>query len=198
MAHVVSYQRSTLTPDGPEGLAHDQNPGGFVTQRTMQRRDRLHRWLWALIDSAIWFLAIYIATWLRFDFEHAPLFVEETLIFALAAATLHLFVGAFIGPYSVGHDRGSFEETSDISRTVIVTTGLLSAWALFAEPQVVARSIPVGAGAVALIGMFAIRFLIRSWRSRHVAAQADERRVIIFGAGDPGHRAMRMGSRHGR
>jgi FlaA1/EpsC-like NDP-sugar epimerase len=39
--------------------------------------------------------------------------------------------------------------------------------------------------------MFAVRFLIRSWRSRHYASQENERRVIVFGAGDAGRRLLR-------
>jgi len=96
--------------------------GRFVTPRAVQRRDRLHRWVWALFDAAIWFAAIYGATWLRFDFKRTPVFVATTLLFAVAAMAGHFVVGAFIGPYAVGHQRGSFEETTDISRTVAVTT----------------------------------------------------------------------------
>ena len=96
--------------------------GRFVTPRAVQRRDRLHRWVRALFDAAIWFAAIYGATWLRFDFKRTPVFVATTLLFAVAAMAGHFVVGAFIGPYAVGHQRGSFEETTDISRTVAVTT----------------------------------------------------------------------------
>src|SRR5450631_2781196 len=39
--------------------------------------------------------------------------------------------------------------------------------------------------------MFAVRFLIRSWRSRHFACPDSERRVIVFGAGDAGRRLLR-------
>ena len=144
-----------------------------------------------LFDAAIWFAAIYGATWLRFDFKHAQLFTATTLIFAAAAAIGHLCVGTVIGPYAVGHRRGSFEETTDISRTVVVTAGGLVVWALIADPQVVPRSVPVVAGALALVGMFAVRFMIRSWRSRHYASQENERRVIVFGAGDAGRRLLR-------
>jgi succinoglycan biosynthesis transport protein ExoP len=45
--------------------------GRYVTLRAIQRRDRRHRWAWALGDSAIWFLAIYGADWLRLDFTVA-------------------------------------------------------------------------------------------------------------------------------
>ena len=74
------------------------------------------------------------------------MFVAATLLFAVAAVAGHLFVGAFIGPYAVGHQRGSFEETTDIGRTVVVTAGGLVVWALIADPQVVPRSVPVVAG----------------------------------------------------
>jgi len=162
-----------------------------MTPRSVERNEWLHRWVWVLFDAAIWFVAIFGATWLRFDFKHAQLFTATTLIFAAAAAIGHLCVGTVIGPYAVGHRRGSFEETTDISRTVIVTAGGLVVWALIADPQVVPRSVPVVAGALALVGMFAVRFLIRSWRSRHYASQENERRVIVFGAGDAGRRLLR-------
>jgi FlaA1/EpsC-like NDP-sugar epimerase len=112
-------------------------------------------------------------------------------MFAAAAVIGHLFIGTVIGPYAVGHRRGSFEETIDISRTVVVTAAGLVVWALLADPQVVPRSVPVVGGGVALVGMFAVRFLIRSWRSRHYASQENERRVIVFGAGDAGRRLLR-------
>ena len=156
-----------------------------------QRSEWLHRWVWVLFDAAIWFVAIYGATWLRFDFKRAPVLVASTLVFAAAAVLGHLLVGTVIGPYAVGHRRGSFEETTDIARTVVVTSAGLTIWALIAEPQVVPRSVPVVAGAFALVGMFAVRFLIRSWRSRHTASSENERRVIVFGAGDAGRRLLR-------
>lgn len=162
-----------------------------MTPRAVQRREWLHRWVWVLFDAAIWFVAIYGATWLRFDFKRASVFVATTLVFAIAAGLGHLFVGAVIGPYAVGHRRGSFEETLDISRTVAVTAAGLMVWDLLADPQVVPRGVPVVGGGVALVGMFAVRFLIRSWRSRHYASQENERRVIVFGAGDAGRRLLR-------
>jgi len=143
--------------------------------RAIQRRDRLRRWVWALLDAAIWFTAIYGATWLRFDFRVAKVFAASTLLFAVVAVVGHLLVGAFIGPYGVNHQRGSFEESADIGRTVAVTTGPLLVWALVVDPIVVPRSVPLVAGALALVGMFAVRFLLRSWRSRQVVSSVLER-----------------------
>ena len=59
-----------------------------------------------LFDAAIWFVAIYGAAWLRFDFQSAPVLVTGTVAFASAAALAHIVVGAVLGPYAVGHKRG--------------------------------------------------------------------------------------------
>ena len=159
--------------------------------RAVRRRNWLLRWVWAMFDAAIWFLAIYGATWLRYDFSVVNALVAGTLMFALVAVAVHFLVGALIGPYAVNHQRGSFEESSDISRTVAVTTAALSVWALMAHPIVVPRSVPFVAGALALVGMFAVRFLIRSLGNRRAEPLVHERRVIVFGAGDAGRRLLR-------
>src|SRR5674476_784992 len=39
--------------------------------------------------------------------------------------------------------------------------------------------------------MFAMRFLVRSWRSRRVKTGVSQRRVIVFGASDAGRRLVR-------
>jgi hypothetical protein len=105
---------------------------------------------------------------LRCNFKAPALLVASTLAFASAAAITHLVVGAGLGPYAVGHRRGSFEETTDLGRTVVVTSTGLLVWALVANPVVVPRSVPVVAGTLAWSPYFAARFMIRSRRSRHV------------------------------
>jgi len=162
-----------------------------VRSLTPRNRDRLRRWVWAAVDAAIWFVAIFAATWLRYDFDPEAAFVVGTLAFAGVAVLAHLLVGALVGPYAVGHQRGSFEESLDVAQTVVVTTPALAAWALLADPIIVPRSVPVIAGAFALMGMFAARFLVRSWRTRRAATRSHDRRVIIFGAGDAGRRLVR-------
>jgi FlaA1/EpsC-like NDP-sugar epimerase len=162
-----------------------------VKSGAQARGERLNRWIWVLIDGGIWFVAVYGATWLRFDLTRTDMLVDTTLAFAVAAMVGHIVLGALIGPYRVGHSRGSFEETTDLVYTGMVITGVLLAWAMIADPQVLPRSVPVVAGALALVGMCAVRFLIRSWRSRHTSSQENERRVIVFGAGSAGRRLLR-------
>ena len=151
----------------------------------------LRRWVWLLFDGGVWFAAIYGATWLRYDFQETSWLVGSTLGFAAGAAAASLVVGASIGPYAIDHRRGSFEETSELAGTVLATASGLMVWAFLTTPSVVPRSVPVIAGTLALMGMFAARFCLRSWRSRHAVTGEDERRVVVFGAGEAGRQLLR-------
>ena len=162
-----------------------------MTPRAAQRRNRFRRWVWALIDAVIWVIAIYGATWLRYDFDRRPVLINSTAWFAIAAACATIVVGALIGPYGVGHQRGSFEEAIDVGRNAVLVAAGLFIWALIAHPILLPRSIPVMAGALAMTGMFAARFIIRSWTTRRAATRDREQRVIIFGAGEAGRRLLR-------
>jgi FlaA1/EpsC-like NDP-sugar epimerase len=162
-----------------------------VTIAEEQPSQWLHRWVWVLFDAAIWFAAIYGATWLRYDFTNPSVLTHATLAFAGAASVTYLVIGAAIGPYSVGHKRGSFEETTDLGRTVLATASGLFILAFVANPLMVPRSVPVVAGALALVAMFAARFFIRSWHTRRALTGDNQRRVVVFGAGEAGRRLLR-------
>ncbi len=175
---------STHHRPGP-GSASGAGPGAAPPS------EPLFRWAWVFFDMAVWMMAVYGATWLRPDFTADPAMVGAAVAFATAAAASHLLVGAAFGPYTIGHRRGSFEETTDLARTVLLTTSGLLLWALLANPLMVPRSVPVVAGALALVGMFAMRFIVRSWRSRRIATGENQRRVVVFGAGEAGRRLLR-------
>jgi FlaA1/EpsC-like NDP-sugar epimerase len=162
-----------------------------VTPRAIQRRERLRRWVWAFIDAFIWVIAVYGATWLRYDFVRRPFLVSGTMSVAIAAAGASILIGSLIGPYGIGHQRGSFEEAIDVGRNAVLVAAGLFIWVLIAHPILLPRSIPVMAGALAMTGMFAARFIIRSWTTRRAAAKNREQRVIIFGAGEAGRRLLR-------
>lgn len=155
------------------------------------RRARIIRWSWSVVDAVIWFVAIYGATWLRYDFTLENVLVASTLLFAIVGGLVHIGSGAVFGPYRVGHQRGSFEESADISRAVAITSLLLAGWAILGTSFVVPRSVPFIAGALALAGMFASRFVIRAWRNRHKTDREGDERVIVFGAGEAGRRLVR-------
>lgn len=155
------------------------------------RVERIHRWLWGFADAGVWVVSIYGASWLRYDFHPHSVFMRGTMWIALVTVLAHLVIGVFIGPYAIGHDRGSFEETVDIAQTVAVTTFGVFIVVRFINPMPVPRSIPIMAGALALAGMFSIRFVIRTWRTRRLPLRENHRRVIVFGAGDSGRHLVR-------
>jgi len=162
-----------------------------VRPRTVAEQMRAHLWVWAAVDSALWFISIFGATWLRFDYAIGPAFTGGTLLVAVVAVVVHLVIGIVAGPYTVGHSRGSFEEAADIARTVVATTVLLGAWTLAVGPVFVPRSVPLVGGLVAMSLMFAARFLIRSVRARRVSGRTGEKKVIIFGLGEAGRQLVR-------
>lgn len=156
------------------------------------RRERINRWLWALIDVAIWMGAIACAIWLRYELQAGHVLTHSVLSLAVLAALIHVLAGAVVGPYAVGHERASFEETRDVGRTVTITGVVLIG--LIFQPYFltdVPRSVPFTATAFAMLGMFSTRFIIRSWRSRRADAIADEKKAIVFGAGEAGLRLTR-------
>ncbi|KGM13503.1 polysaccharide biosynthesis protein [Cellulomonas bogoriensis] len=149
------------------------------------------RWRWALFDAGAWIVAVVAATWLRYDFEAGPALAVGTFLFAGLAVLAHLIVGSLIGPYVVGHQRGSFEEVADLAVTVAVVTPPLLLWTFVVDPIVVPRSIPVVAAVFALMGMCTARYVFRTFRSRRQVPAASARRVVVFGAGDAGRALVR-------
>jgi FlaA1/EpsC-like NDP-sugar epimerase len=147
--------------------------------------------MWAVVDSGVWVLAVFFAAWLRYDLQFEPVLTASMLWFTVAAILVNVAVGAFFGPYAVGHDRGSFEETSDVGRTVLITTLPLLALVFVFQLGPIPRSVPFSAPAFAMLGMFAARFIIRSIRMRQGSARDEEKRAIVFGAGEAGRRLTR-------
>jgi FlaA1/EpsC-like NDP-sugar epimerase len=139
-----------------------------------------------------WAAAVYMATWLRLDFDVLDTFNAGTFAYAATIACLHVALGAVIGPYAVGHARGSFEEVVDIGRAVLITTFLgFAVMTVAVRPHPVPRTVPLTGGAIALGLMFAVRFIVRTWRTRPTIAADGQRRVLIFGAGEGGRQLVR-------
>ena len=159
--------------------------------RASKRKERVNRWLWAVVDSGVWVLAVFIAAWLRYDLRLEPTLTMPMLWLTVAAVATHVVLGAFLGPYAVGHDRGSFEETYDVGRTVLVTMLVLLTLVFALHLGPMPRSVPFSAPAFAVLGMFAARFIIRSIRMRQTTATAEGKRAIVFGAGEAGRRLTR-------
>ena len=146
--------------------------------------------MWAAFDAGLWIVASLLAVFLRFDFALHLAFAWTTLLFSMVVAVLHVVLGLISGPYAVGHSRGSLEEITDVTRTAAVATLIAVIGNALLPTQLVPRSVPLIAGLIALLAMFAARMVLRTKRSRaHVDDNA--RRVIVFGAGEGGRQLIR-------
>ncbi len=156
------------------------------------RREYVVLAAWATVDAAVVIIAAYAATWLRYDLDFDQFFTMALVQFALVAALVHVITGVLAGPYRIGHQRGSFEETASIGLTVVFDAGVLAVLVL-ATPwfDLVPRSLALLVPTLALVGMFTLRFVVRSYRWGRTAAVENAEKVIVFGAGDAGRRLVR-------
>ncbi|WP_229661769.1 polysaccharide biosynthesis protein [Phycicoccus endophyticus] len=157
-----------------------------------RRRHQLHtRLRWTTADAALWVIALVVATSLRLDFAIPTQFLHGLVVAAVVAVVLQATVGWVWGPYAVSHELGSFEETGELARAT-VSTGLVLAFAAALTDLVqIPRSVPVTATVLALTSMFALRFVVRSRRTRRVRRIKGARRAVVFGAGDGGRILVR-------
>lgn len=158
----------------------------------MKGRERLVQTVWAASDATMVFFAAYVAAWFRFDMHAGDLGSLSLLGFAIVAAGVHLACGLTVGPYRIGHVRGSFEETADLGRSAVVTAVILAALVLptdwFGN---VPRSLPFTVPAFAIVGMFTLRFVVRSYRWSNTRTEGGVHKVIVFGAGEGGRQLVR-------
>ena len=157
-----------------------------------RRREWLIQGTWAAADAALVILATYAATWLRYDLDFNEFFTMTIARFAVVAALVHVVAGVAAGPYRIGHQRGSFEETADIGLTILFDAAVLILM-LMVTPWFhgVPRSLTLLVPALALVGMFTLRFIVRSYRWGRTASMENTDKVIVFGAGEAGRRLVR-------
>src|SRR5690349_21469509 len=106
------------------------------------RRERMNRGMWAVVDSGVWIVAIFLAAWLRYDLDALRALSAPLLMLTVATIALQLVAGTIVGPYAVGHERGSFEETADVSKTVAVATVMPMFLVFAAHLGPIPRSVP--------------------------------------------------------
>ena len=140
---------------------------------------------WILIDAALWAAAVVLTTWGRVVYVPVEPFTDVFVV-AAGVAAAHILIGLVMGPYTSDHVRGSFDEVLDVGRTVVVTALLFMVVVLTVQPLLVPRSVPLLAGAVALVGMLAARSVVRAWRARRSGRREAASKTIVYGAGISG------------
>ena len=143
-----------------------------------------HRFAYlALWDSLSWGLAIWLATWARYEFHIGRVDLMGTWAVIPIVLAVQLVVGLWQGLYLGRWRLGSFEEIAALLKAVG-----LSALVLFVVDlpiRWVPISVPVASLFIALVLMAAVRY---AWRlaieRRKLPAGEGIARVLVFGAGE--------------
>lgn len=181
-----------MTTDMTAEAGSYDHEGRKLRNRSWSRREILVQAGWACADASMMVFASFAAAWARYDLDIHTVFVRPTGYFAILAAMLYLLLGFIIGPYRIGHLRGSFEETADLGRAIVVTAIPLTVVVFLTDwLQGVPRSLAILAPTLALGGMFTMRFVVRSYRWGRGSQGPNQRKVIIFGAGLSGRQLVR-------
>ena len=146
---------------------------------------------WWVADTAMWFIAVWVATWARYDFELDNVKVGPTAIVAATAAIVVGAVGSAKGIYRRRYIVASFEECVALATVAAVSSMLLLATVILMTSYPVPRSVPVLSGTFALGGMLAVRWLARTSARRHPKNDTRRRKVVILGAGRTGQNLAR-------
>jgi FlaA1/EpsC-like NDP-sugar epimerase len=147
---------------------------------------------WLPIDGALWYAAIVLAVWARYDFSLDRIQFGSATTFAVGALLAQAVSGWLLGTYRGHYVAGSFEEAQAVAGITALVGGALSIWAFSAQPVLVPRSTPFVATAISLSTALAARFVLRAYRNQRRQVRPDAERVIIFGAGDAGTQLVRQ------
>ena len=139
-------------------------------------------------DAAVWAVAIGAAALFRMDFQLDEVPVVPLLAVIPLTALVQILVGIIIGLYAGTWRYGSFDEIAGLARAAFVTT-LLAFGLNLALPLGLRapRTVPLIAGAIALVLMSAIRYAWRlAWERRRRPSGDHTERLLVFGAGEGG------------
>ena len=139
---------------------------------------------WWVPDTAVWFMAVWAATWARFDFELEQMKVGPTAIVAATAAIVIGAVGSAMGIYRRRYIVASFEECVALATVAAVSSTLLLVTVSLMRPLPCAAE-RAGARGNIRAGWHAGCSMARS----HIGAPASEKRYAPPQGSRPGCRS---------
>ncbi|HEV7826638.1 MAG TPA: hypothetical protein VGP02_17205, partial [Mycobacteriales bacterium] len=157
----------------------------------MRIDQRARLWSQRLIDGGAWGAGLFLAGWARFDFSLATGHLRALSVAFLAACALQAVIGFQLYVYRGRYAFGSFDEIRAVSATVGGTALVLTIGDLVLLERPIPISTPLVGGVIALLLMFAARYVRRAQRERMLRPRADALPVLVFGAGEAGVRLVR-------
>ena len=156
-------------------------------------RLRSARWAWLMLHDAMALYAAYVVfSLIRYEGGLPPPIALAVVVLAFGAVMFQLLVGSALRIYQGRVVVAGLEETILIS--VVVVTGALTLGAvnLLASPPLISRSVPLGAGFMALAAMLLSRSIWRRYNERMSFRPSDSADpTLVFGAGSAGRQLVR-------
>ncbi len=136
------------------------------------------------LDAIMWVTAIVLAEALRYEFEFSNINWISTAILCLAAVALQGTMGMAFALYKGRYTYGNFDEVRALGLAVIgIGLGLAVVVAFWGKQIQIPRGTALIALPIALLGMFALRYLKRLYVERRTQPNDAARRTLIYGAG---------------
>jgi FlaA1/EpsC-like NDP-sugar epimerase len=194
LAHLRHMSRWTRAGRDMHGIVSAEGGTGLMKRHwlTVSPTTTVFASLWWVPDTAIWFIAVWAATWARFDFDFELVKVGPTTIVAVAAVIANAVVGSAMGIYRRRYIVASFEECVALATVAAASSTLLLVTVTLLTSYVVPRSVPLLSGTFALGGVLAVRWFGRALLRRHRKSDTWRRKVVILGAGSYGQHLARQ------
>jgi len=139
-----------------------------------------------LLDSASWFAASWLASFLRFDGRLPPEMDTQIFRFGILAAVVSFLVCWSFSLYAGKYRNASLEEFLTLVLAIALSSVLLFSARILAPTPNVPRSIPIISGSLSLIFMLAFRVLSNPRSLRSFSNKSKGERTLIYGAGIAG------------
>ena len=171
---------------------NDGNQRGSLLRRLLNWRS-VRFVLGAGTDGFGWMLAIVAASLLRYDFSFsAPDWGGIAAMVPVAVGGQVAF-GWALGLYRGRSQIGSFDEMTALVTMTLSAAGLAFVVNLVVLDRAVPASVPLIAGALALLFAAGARYVWRAVIERALRPSGgDMTRLLVFGAGDTGNQAVRL------
>jgi len=142
------------------------------------------------VDATAWGLALAFAALIRYDLHAELVHWDRVVLLVPVAVGAQLVTGSWAGLYTGRWRIASFDEAAALVRSTAFVTVVVYLVNTVTRPQPAPRSVVVGSGVTALMLMGAARC---AYRAVTEAGQrpTGERRLLVFGAGEGGHQAVR-------
>ena len=136
-------------------------------------------------DAVVWAASISLFTAVRY--VDSPGGVLNAMLFSIGLAVVfQIVIGSALGIYRPRYRIGSKDESLIVVATTLLAALLLQAVSIAAPgSRIIALSVPIGAGAMAVLAAVGGRV---TWRMFHESAMRPDEAdpVLVFGAGNAG------------